>query len=56
MNEPERIRAAQKARNLERQAEVTGKREDWKAAAEAWKKHGNTDRYEECKLAMEMCK
>ena len=56
MNKADKQRDAQRARNLERIAQSSNLRADWQAAANAWKSLGNTDRYEECKLAAEMCK
>ena len=49
MNEPERKLLEQRARNLERLAEASNKREDWIAAADAWKKAGNREREQECR-------
>lgn len=49
MNEPERRLLEQRARNLERLAEASNKREDWIAAADAWKKAGNREREQECR-------
>ena len=55
-NSADKLRAEQRARNYERQAQTSGKRADWIKAAQAWLKLKNSDRFEECKLCAEMCK
>lgn len=50
MNEAEKKIAEQRARNFERIAESTNKREDWIAAAVAWKKAGNKERERDCRM------
>ncbi len=48
MNEAERKLTAQRARNAERIAELSNKREDWLEAARLWGLAGNKEREKEC--------
>lgn len=56
MNEADKLRQEQRARNFERQASIQNTHDAWTKAAKAWNEAGNKEAAERCNLAANECK
>jgi deoxyadenosine/deoxycytidine kinase len=56
MNEPEKDRIAQRARNYERQAKTENTYAAWMKAADEWRKIGDKESMQRCIYSADMCK